>query len=88
MFSKTARQEMGKLIKKSRTEAGLTQHNLATKLGYKSPQFVSNFERAESLPPIAALPKIARATKTKYSDFADILRRDFDRSLKSVENHK
>lgn len=85
MFTDKAHQEMGKLIKKARTQAGLTQASLAKKLGYESPQFVSNWERSESLPPIAALPKIARFTKTKYNDFTGILKRDFDRVLKSVE---
>lgn len=85
MFTDTARHQMGNLIKRARRDAGLTQAQLATKLGYKSPQFVSNFERSESLPPIAALSKIAKATKTKYSDFTSILKRDFDRVLKSAE---
>ena len=85
MFTEKAHQEMGQLIKKAREGAGLTQAKLAQKLGYRSPQFISNWERSESLPPIVALPKIARLTKTKYNDFTGILKRDFDRVLKSAE---
>lgn len=81
MFSSTAHAEIGQLIKKARVAAGLTQAQLATKLGYSSPQFVSNWERAESLPPIAAMPKIARLTKSDYADFKTILKRDFERVL-------
>jgi transcriptional regulator with XRE-family HTH domain len=36
----------------SRVAAGLTQMEVASKLGYKSPQFVSNWERGLSSPPI------------------------------------
>lgn len=86
MFTTQAHKEMGQLIKKARHSAGLTQASLAKKLGYKSPQFVSNWERSESLPPITALPKIARFTKTKSTEFTGILRRDFDRVLRSHES--
>lgn len=85
MFTTQAHKEMGQLIKKARNGAGLTQASLAHKLGYRSPQFISNWERSESLPPITALPKIARFTKTKYNEFTGILKRDFERVLKSVE---
>ena len=80
-FSPTAHKEIGALIKTARTAAGLAQAELATKLGYSSPQFISNWERAESLPPIHTLPKIAKFTKADYGAFKTILKRDFDRIL-------
>jgi transcriptional regulator with XRE-family HTH domain len=85
MFTTQAKQEMGKLIKKARREAGLTQAALATKLGYKSPQFVSNFERSESLPPIRVLSRIAKHTGTPYNQFKKVLLRDFKRVLDRAE---
>lgn len=81
MFTTTAAREIGQLIKTARTGAGLTQAQLAQKLGYSSPQFVSNWERAESLPPISTMPKIAKLTKTNYEAYKTILRRDLDRIL-------
>lgn len=84
MFTQEAHREMGRLIKKARTNAGLTQAQLAYRLGYKSPQFCSNWERAESMPPIAALPKIAKHTKTNYGVFKAILLKDFEKSLNKV----
>jgi transcriptional regulator with XRE-family HTH domain len=83
VFSDQAPKEMGNLIKKARTAAGMTQAALAQKLGYSSPQFCSNWERGAALPPIGTLSKIARATSTKYENFANVLKRDFDRVLKT-----
>lgn len=87
MFTEKAHLEMGHLIKKARAQAGLTQAALAKRLGYRSPQFISNWERSESLPPIETLSKIAKATKTKYGEFTGILKRDLERVLKSAERH-
>lgn len=42
----------GKIIRAGREEAGYTQAEVASKLKYKTPQFISNLERG-----IAKLPK-------------------------------
>lgn len=47
--------ELADLLKKSRMSAGLSQKEIAAALGYKSSQFVSNWERGLSSPPIATL---------------------------------
>lgn len=81
MFTQQATKEIGQLVKSARKVAGLTQGQLAQKLGYKSPQFVSNWERGEAMPPISALSKIAKFTKTQHEDFKQVLRVDFERVL-------
>jgi transcriptional regulator with XRE-family HTH domain len=81
MQSVIVSKEMATLVKSARVGAGLTQMELAKKLGYKSPQFISNWERGESSPPPAVISKIARATKTRYSDYKTILLADFERQL-------
>lgn len=81
MFSKHASKEIGKLVKQGRTNAGLTQAALAKKLGYSSSQFVSNWERAASLPPLHKLAKIAKLTKTQYGEFKEVLLKDFEKTL-------
>ena len=50
--------KLGTNIKKFRTEAGLTQEELAARLSI-SPQAVSKWERGESLPDTAILPEIS-----------------------------
>lgn len=88
MFTPQAHKEMGQLIKKARSRAGLTQAALAKKLGYRSPQFVSNWEREESLPPIDALPKIAKHTGVQYAEFKTVLLRDFKRVLNGAPHRQ
>jgi transcriptional regulator with XRE-family HTH domain len=46
-------------LKFLRANSRLSQGKVAKKLGYSSPQFVSNWERGLSEPPIETLPKIA-----------------------------
>jgi transcriptional regulator with XRE-family HTH domain len=50
---------LGKFLKTTREAAGLSQGKLAVKLGYKSPQFVSNWERGLSKPPLTILDHYA-----------------------------
>jgi transcriptional regulator with XRE-family HTH domain len=51
-------QTLGLLLKKSRIQAGLSQDDVAKKLGYGSYQFISNWERGISSPPCKILKKI------------------------------
>ncbi len=50
----------GRIIKEARERAGLTQAKLATKLGYKSAQFISNSERGLCLLPASQFKKLAK----------------------------
>lgn len=55
--------ELGNILKKHRTAAGLTQNQIAQKFGYKSPQFVSNWERGMSQPPLEVLFQLCTMLK-------------------------
>ena len=46
-------------IKEARKKKGLSQQKLAKTLGYSSGQFVSNWERGLSYPPVDRLAKMA-----------------------------
>lgn len=48
------------VLKEKRIEAGLTQQQVASQLGYSSPQFISNWERGISHPPIETLKQIGK----------------------------
>ncbi|HEY8272482.1 MAG TPA: helix-turn-helix transcriptional regulator [Pseudobdellovibrionaceae bacterium] len=45
-------------LKNKRIESGFSQLDIAKKLGYTSPQFISNWERGLSNPPIYTLRKL------------------------------
>lgn len=47
-------------LKKSRKKAGIPQVFVSNKLGFTSPQFISNFERGISAPPARSWPIIAK----------------------------
>lgn len=49
---------LGQMIREHREKAGLTQLELAQKLGYESPQFLSLVEREVSKPPYIMLGKL------------------------------
>ena len=53
------RRVVGKFLRDKRVKAGLTQWDVAHHLKYSTAQFVSNWERGVSLPPLEALPKLA-----------------------------
>ena len=50
--------ELGKKIRQLRFKAGMTQEQLAEKLGI-GPQSVSKWENAVAMPDISLLPKLA-----------------------------
>lgn len=50
----------GEFLKKSREAQGLSQKDVSTVLGYNTSQFISNWERGLSLPPIPTLRKLAK----------------------------
>lgn len=51
---------LAKFLKDKRLQAGFSQGDVAKKLGYTSPQFVSNWERGLSRPPTTTLRKLAQ----------------------------
>ena len=60
-FSNKQRTEInfGELLREFRGNAGISQWKVARFLGYKSAQFVSNWERGLSEPPIETLATLA-----------------------------
>ena len=74
--------ELGKKIKQLRFKAGLTQEQLADKLGI-GPQSVSKWENAVSMPDITALPLLAEVFGVSIDDLFDLT---VEQRLNRVEN--
>ncbi len=51
--------KVGKFIRSKRERVGLSQAEIAKRMGYGTPQFVSNWERGVSLPPVSSIKKLA-----------------------------
>jgi transcriptional regulator with XRE-family HTH domain len=64
---------VGSFVKAMRLRAALTQDELARKLSYSSAQFVSNWERGISLPPLDILAKLCVVCRTSPDDLVDVL---------------
>lgn len=65
--------QLGKFLKESRESAGLSQRDVAVKLGYSTPQFISNWERSVSTPPLKTLKKISELYKVAPDELFNVL---------------
>lgn len=74
--------ELGKKIKHLRFQAGLTQEQLAEKLGIRA-QSVSKWENAVAMPDIAALPLLAEIFGVSIDDLFDVTT---EQRLNRIEN--
>lgn len=60
-------------LREKRMSAGLTQWDVARRLNYSTAQFVSNWERGVSLPPMEALPNLASLYGTPGREFVEVI---------------
>ena len=60
-------------LRKKRKECGLSQNELGRALGFKNGQFVSNWERSQSVPANDLLPKLVRLLRIQEVEFLQVL---------------
>ncbi|MGE3975548.1 MAG: helix-turn-helix domain-containing protein [Bdellovibrionales bacterium] len=75
---------LAEFLRKKREELGHTQKEVSDSLGYTSPQFVSNWERGVSAPPLSCLAKLVDLYKLNPKELIDILMREQEALLKST----
>jgi transcriptional regulator with XRE-family HTH domain len=73
---------LAQYLKKCREKAGYSQTQVSAKLGYTSPQFISNWERGLSHPPVKSLNKLAKLYKVKGVELGEIFIKTY---VKEVE---
>jgi transcriptional regulator with XRE-family HTH domain len=71
----------GEKIRKLRIEKGLTQIELAKRLGYKTNSYISDIERGAFLPSKEKLKKLAKALEVSFETLEDML---FESKLSSL----
>lgn len=65
---------LSEFLKTKRIEAGLSQADISKALGYSTPQFISNWERGISAPPVSHVKKLANLYKVSADDlFREVL---------------
>lgn len=65
--------KLAQFLKENRTTSGLSQKDVATKLGYSTSQFISNWERGISQPPINTLRTLANMYKVTAEQMFNVL---------------
>lgn len=73
---------VGKFLRERRVKAGLTQMEVAQELRYSTAQFISNWERGISMPPMETLPKLSNMMKIPPRDFIDVMSKYQEQVLK------
>ena len=81
-------QTLGKTLKQLRTNAGLSQREVAKALGYKTPQLISNNERDISHPPINSIRKLAKLYNVDADSLFGLVRDEVIRRETDKLNHK
>jgi transcriptional regulator with XRE-family HTH domain len=64
--------QVGEYLKELRQKAGMTQREVSLALGYSSAQFISNFERGISLPPLKKLKTLHEMYHGNMSKLIDL----------------
>lgn len=77
---------IAKCLREHRNKVGVSQANLATMVGYKNGQFISNVERGLCSVPLKSLAKLAYHLKAHPEDIGDAMLRDHESHIKSVVN--
>lgn len=81
------RRYVGKYLREKRLKAGLTQWDVAHHLHYSTAQFVSNWERGVSLPPLEALPKLASLFGVSGRELIETMHQYQEQMLKVTKKH-
>ena len=72
---------IGIFLKEYRNKAGLNQLSVAIKLGYSSPQFISNWERGLAMPPLQTMKKLLQIYKIPKKNLIGVLLREIKKSI-------
>lgn len=74
--------EIGEIIKNYRAQAGLTQQDLASQLGYKIPQFISLIENGHSKVPLNIIADLASILKIPDNVILDSLVQAYEKEAR------
>ncbi len=81
------RKTVGKFLRERRIKAGLTQWDVAHHLQYSTAQFISNWERGVSLPPLDSLPRLATLFRVPGREVIEVMHTFQEQMLKLNRKH-
>lgn len=74
---------VGTKLKCWREKVQMSQGEVARKLKYTSPQFISNWERGLSMPPMEVLPKLLNLYSLSPDELTDVIYRYQEKLLEA-----
>lgn len=74
--------EMAKFLKEKRSIASLKQSDVAKALGYSTSQFISNWERGISSPPVFILKKLSKLYQFSLQEIFTLLMNQREEELR------
>lgn len=75
-------QVLGDYLQSKRVKAGLSQGDVATKLGYSSPQFISNFERGLCAPPLNKMKLLVGLYDLNSEELIKLMLKEEEKNLR------
>lgn len=71
-MGKSLKLEFAGVLIEARKGAGLSQKAVSEAMGYSTPQFVSNWERGMSMPPVDQLKQLAKMYKADANQLIEL----------------
>lgn len=81
-----SQKRIGQFLKQHRVKAGLTQSDVAQRLGYTSPQFISNIERGLCSAPVKHLKDFAKMYHLDNEELIGLLLNEHELMLRAALN--
>lgn len=81
--AKTKQDNLGIFLQDARVRANLSQWDVAKKLGYTSPQFISNLERGISSPPLKVLKVLVDLYGISSKELIEVIAVEQERVMES-----
>jgi transcriptional regulator with XRE-family HTH domain len=75
-------QVLGDYLQTRRVKSGLSQGDVASKLGYSSPQFVSNFERGLCAPPLNKMKTLVQLYDMNSEEVLKLMMKEHEKQLR------
>ena len=73
---------LGEFLQAKRIKSGLSQGDVATKLGYSSPQFISNFERGLCAPPLNKLKLLVNLYDLNGEELVRLMLKEHEKHIR------
>ena len=83
-----SKEKICKFLKKKRLDVNISQKELSQKLGYESPQIISNYERGVCLPPISSFKPLLKTLGIEQGEFIQLYLNEFERSIQRYFKQK